>query len=1265
MEQENIEQHFVSHGGAATNDLFHKHARLNQKQISDLDYNRGHREQVRGQRAQTLADGHLEYQHAKKVQEQVSDLKYKQASQEERFKINIDARAQAIENARRHQEYMTEDRKKALLARLNQRLAKQKAYDLEQQQEEEERRQERVEHYEKLKREYYEQGDYHYGSQPVDKNIEVQRAKYNQELVSNKTYGEEAKKDNEACSNPSTMSEYYQYMARMKKKFGSEHIYRREAKRDLAKQGYNMLNSKWFDEYLGRQKRADLQFQVTKDAMKLTDEQMLEYCKNWPKQPTQLQHLLNKKNYSERSYVQPISLIKTTTVYDTPENVQHIKNSTNTSQNTYKAGWKEGIQGTCAQTTVEDHPEYILAKQNQINASDNAYGKDAAGIREHPKGLDIEHPIFVQGKQQAEILRDSQYSKSKQETLEKFQHYQQMENHPLALQAAYKNDLNSNVNYKREFDEEKTKVCFPETVTEGYDQQQKLKDFKSKTGYAKAAMAQLPDTKFNAAETEQYSLDRELEKLMKNYKQIPRESLFAKALPETGEILTAKELKKHNDFAYKEGSKKLQRNSKLYGIDKDTPAYQQAVKNKINASDNQYQAGNSEHMQTFLSSGQNNKPINAHPEYELSAQNQVNVSNNRYQESAIKANQKPLGIPEDHATFLQAKQSTSLYDHAYTESGRQAIKDFKGFQTMPNEANPIVRRKLLEQELQSKAGYTQEWDEEKTTVNFPAFITPGFVQQKEVYPYQSDVSYTKDLKKNAQGLKFNAADTEKYQQDRQMMQTLKDYDKEFEESKRKPNQYPAGMLESDLYKSQQAASKNASDHLYVAGAKEMMKKNILPVDNLRNTHIIKAQKIASDLEYKSGYNKQILGQSTPHPIEAYPEYELGIKASKVASQNEYKKEHEKTKTQYTMVREDMHIDHPVQVNEMVKQAAYKQSGLDAIKECKGFQTMQDNPIVLQSAYKQGLLSNAAYSQEWDQEKKSAFFPYNLTERYDDLSKLADLISGDNYYKNSKQIAAATKFNAADTEEYQDKKKLYELNHNYKKKYLDEIATGKGYMHMPEQLEDQIRSKLLAPFQSQAHYTRAAKQLAQKYGLTMDDTVIANQLRVSRIASENLYKKGYKEGIVGKTVTDLKLAMPRVEELRKLQQEVSDANYKRQASEMHRKHLMTDNVVLAQQRENSKVVDQRAYRASRENVIATMKGYQTMDVTHHPILRKALYDRDLQSQANYSGEWDVEKTSVNFLYSITPGFAEQQALKPFQGEAYVIIAKKIIYFGSCS
>merc|ERR1711879_540224 len=134
----------------------------------------------------------------------------------------------------------------------------------------------------------------------------------------------------------------------------------------------------------------------------------------------------------------------------------------------------------------------------------------------------------------------------------------------------------------------------------------------------------------------------------------------------------------------------------------------------------------------------------------------------------------------------------------------------------------------------------------------------------------------------------------------------------------------------------------------------------------------------------------------------------------------------------------------------------------------------------------------------------------------------------------------------------------------------------------------------------------AKELAQKYGLTMDDSTIANQLKVSRIASDNLYKKGYKEGIVGRTVTDLKLAMPRVEELRNLQNEISDANYKRAALENHRKHQMVDNVVLEQQRENSKVVDQRAYRASREKVIATMKGYQTMDVAHHPILRKALY-----------------------------------------------------------
>merc|ERR1711879_1029562 len=112
---------------------------------------------------------------------------------------------------------------------------------------------------------------------------------------------------------------------------------------------------------------------------------------------------------------------------------------------------------------------------------------------------------------------------------------------------------------------------------------------------------------------------------------------------------------------YKEGSKKLQRNSKLYGVDKETPAYKQADKNKLNASENQYKSGHDMHMKTFLSSGMNNKDIQAHPEYELSAQNQINASDNKYQKEAIQQNQKPLGIPEDHATFLQAKQSTQLY----------------------------------------------------------------------------------------------------------------------------------------------------------------------------------------------------------------------------------------------------------------------------------------------------------------------------------------------------------------------------------------------------------------------------------------------------------------------------------------------------------------------------------------------------------------------------------------------------------------------------
>merc|ERR1712110_417272 len=61
---------------------------------------------------------------------------------------------------------------------------------------------------------------------------------------------------------------------------------------------------------------------------------------------------------------------------------------------------------------------------------------------------------------------------------------------------------------------------------------------------------------------------------------------------------------------------------------------------------------------------------------------------------------------------------------------------------------------------------------------------------------------------------------------------------------------------------------------------------------------------------------------------------------------------------------------------------------------------------------------------------------------------------------------------------------------------------------------------LAPLLSKRRYAQQAKELCNKYGLTVDTPQLITCMQAQTVASESLYRKKYKEEILGK-FTDLK------------------------------------------------------------------------------------------------------------------------------------------------
>jgi hypothetical protein len=259
---------------------------------------------------------------------------------------------------------------------------------------------------------------------------------------------------------------------------------------------------------------------------------------------------------------------------------------------------------------------------------------------------------------------------------------------------------------------------------------------------------------------------------------------------------------------------------------------------------------------------------------------------------------------------------------------------------------------------------------------------------------------------------------------------------------------------------------------------------------------------------------------------------------------------------------------------------------------------------------------------------------------------ADKIQSDLHYKKDYEgIKMKNKFDQTQTEKYGNDRALDQQVRSDKGYHKKHEESKFKYTSIPV-TSDMERASIQRDLRD-ANYSRTAKNLAMKYGLTHDDIKLKNLIAVGDIASDRLYKKKYTEERLGlKSTADVRGYLPYVT-AKEVHDKTCERNYSKDAKDanMHNKFVQWEEELRAKKMALS--VKDSEYKKSMWDAIKDMKGFMRMDAALHPVVTRGIQVAEMQSQALYTEEWDLEKDLIYFPVQVTPGYETAVTSQKFQ------------------
>ncbi|XP_012907373.2 nebulin isoform X16 [Mustela putorius furo] len=621
---------------------------------------------------------------------------------------------------------------------------------------------------------------------------------------------------------------------------------------------------------------------------------------------------------------------------DTPALLQHKVNAYNLSDNVYKHDWEKS-KAKKFDIKVDAIP-LLAAKANSKIASDVMYKKDyeknkgkmigALSINDDPKML---HSLKA-AKNQSDRLYKENYEKTKAKSMNycetpKYQldtllknfseakykdayvqnilgHYIGSFEDPYQIHCMKVSAQNSDKNYKAEYEEDKGKCYFPQTITQEYEAIKKLDQCKDHTYKVH------PDkTKFTAVTDTPVLLQAQLNTKQLsdlNYKAKHESEKFKCNVPADAPQFIQHKVNAYNlsDNVYKHDWEKSK--AKKFDIKVDAIPLLAAKANSKIASDVMYKKDYEKNKGKMIGA----LSINDDPKMLHSLKAAKNQSEREYRKDYEKS-KTIYTAPLDMLQVTQAKKSQEIASDV----------DYKhilhNYSYPPDSINVDLAKKAyaLQSDVEYKADYNS-WMKGCGWVPF------GSLEMEKV-KRASDILNEKKYRQHPDTLKFTSIEDAPIIVQSKINQAQRSdvaYKAKGEEILHKYS------LPADLPQFIQAKvnAYNISENMYKTDLKDLSKKGYdLRSDAIPIRAAKAARQAASDVQYKKDYEKAKGKMVGFLSLQDDPKLVHSMNVAKLQSDREYKKDYEKTKTKYNTPQDMFNVVAAKKAQDVVSNVNYK------------------------------------------------------------------------------------------------------------------------------------------------------------------------------------------------------------------------------------------------------------------------------------------------------------------------------------------------------